>query len=296
MDKDVIEFNSNLCNELITMSRSIQDELNENILRDGYKYIICEGGEWFREVITLLVKQSNLFESCILLLESNMEEEAYIIARSQFNNMLWISYLCNHDNDDGYKEHFYQQHIDQLKLLENIKKYVKELHENELHNDTSDFKDFNNINVSSIEYKIKEIKRILNDEGYGSKYKPKSIFSLANNDSIMEGFYLSFYNESSQYEHSNISIMNKRREPFQDDVSSDVAFILNVNKSDIELWKKVFLYSLHTLFYSLECVLDKIQYGNHKVIIDNELEEKYVCNLILSLKEVMDKLQLLKNA
>lgn len=117
----------------ISLSRQIQDHLNKDILKEGQPFIILEKYEWLREVLSLLAKQSNLFESCIVLLENNMEQEAYILARSQFNNMLWISYICNDNDNSRVKEYFYEPHITQLQQLYNIKN-IYEVCQRTLHN------------------------------------------------------------------------------------------------------------------------------------------------------------------
>ena len=55
-----------------------------------------------------------------------MEQEAYILARSQFNNTLWISYLCDDHNNERTKEYYYEYHISKLLQFRNIQKYVSE--------------------------------------------------------------------------------------------------------------------------------------------------------------------------
>ncbi len=74
----------------------------------------------------MLAKNINLFESCLVLLENNMEQEAYILARSQFNNTLWISYLCDDHNNERTKEYYYEYHISKLLQFRNIQKNVSE--------------------------------------------------------------------------------------------------------------------------------------------------------------------------
>lgn len=74
----------------------------------------------------MLAKNINLFESCLVLLENNMEQETYILARSQFNNSLWISYLCDDHNNERTKEYYYEYHISKLLQFRNIQKNVSE--------------------------------------------------------------------------------------------------------------------------------------------------------------------------
>ena len=72
--------------ELIKQGKFIEEYIGKEVLKEGRPIIILEGYEWIREVLSLLAKNINLFESCLVLLENNMEQEAYILARSQFNN------------------------------------------------------------------------------------------------------------------------------------------------------------------------------------------------------------------
>lgn len=55
-----------------------------------------------------------------------MEQEAYILARSQVNNTLWISYLCDDHNNERTKEYYYEYHISKLLQFRNIQKNVSE--------------------------------------------------------------------------------------------------------------------------------------------------------------------------
>ena len=59
--------------------------------------------------MTLYSKQTNLFDSALLLLENNHAEEAYVLVRSMLNNLMLIQYLCDDDEDRSrYKNYSIQ--------------------------------------------------------------------------------------------------------------------------------------------------------------------------------------------
>ena len=68
------------------------------------------------------------------------------MARSQFNNTLWISYLCDDHNNERTKEYYY--HISKLLQFRNIQKYVSE-NEEKIKNSIAEI-----IEESEIEEKI----------------------------------------------------------------------------------------------------------------------------------------------
>lgn len=57
-----------------------------------------------------------------------MEQEAYLLARSQFNNALCIKYLCEAEEGDStrFKEFSYQPYIKQLMENQNLKKMIRD--------------------------------------------------------------------------------------------------------------------------------------------------------------------------
>lgn len=278
------------CKKAISLARQIQEHLNKDILKEGQPMIIMNQYEWLREVLSLLSKQSNLFESCILLLENNMEQEAYILARSQFNNMLWISYLCKDNKNDRVKEYFYEEHIDRLQQLYNLKKYI-----NNLPPDTMYLNEFPNLNQELINSKIDDIKTVLKSEGYvvdvpKQPLRNKRIIDLTEWDSMLLGLYDTFYNEASKYEHANISTTKSYRKSVVDDISVDVAFIFDLSKSDIELWKSVFGNSLTILFLSVNSILTRIQNKDKHLFDFEQFNEEDFSSIILNIKIVRDLL------
>ncbi len=282
--------NINSIQNAISLSRQIQEHLNKDILKEGQPIIILEKYEWLREVLSLLAKQSNLFESCILLLENNMEQEAYILARSQFNNMLWISYLCNvnNNNNNRVKEYFYEPHITQLQQLNNIKKYLHHLPE-----DNQQFEKFNMLDLGAIDSNIGIIKAILKTEGYvvDNPQKPlrnKSIFELTDKDPLLLGMYNSFYNDASKFEHADISTVKNYRNSVVDDVSTNIAFIFDLSKSNNVLWKSVFKHTLAILFQSINALYKRIKNHDNHLFDFKQFEEAGFCSLIVNINTASD--------
>lgn len=280
--------NINSIQNAISLSRQIQEHLNKDILKEGQPIIILEKYEWLREVLSLLAKQSNLFESCILLLENYMEQEAYILARSQFNNMLWISYLCNVNNNQRVKEYFYEPHITQLQQLNNIKKYLRHLPEDNQH-----FEKLSTIDLGVIDSNIARIKAILKTEGYvvDNPQKPlrnKSIFELTDKDPLLLGMYNSFYNDASKFEHADISTVKNYRNSVVDDISTNIAFIFDLSKSNIVLWKSVFKHTLTILFQSINALYKRIKNHDNHLFDFKQFEETGFCSLIVNINTASD--------
>ncbi len=193
--------------------------------------------------MTLLAQNINLFESCLTLLDNNMEQDAYILARCQFNNTLWINYLCSDVDNERTKEYYYEFHITQLLQLRNIKKYVRD-NDYLIRNSGA-----NTIEKGEVNTKIKSIENILKEEGYDvKKVYSKSLAQLSKERSELFGIYISMYCESSKYEHSSRGVIDKYRRKILDDYSEDMAFKLDLGSSDFELWKQVFNFSLLSLF------------------------------------------------
>ena len=80
--------------ELTDLLKEITEDIAKYVIKEGQPIILIDEYSWYTEVLSLMAKQVNLCDSCILLLENGMEQEAYLLARSQFNNALWIKYLC----------------------------------------------------------------------------------------------------------------------------------------------------------------------------------------------------------
>lgn len=272
----------------ISLSRQIQEHINKDILKEGQPFIIIEKYEWLREALSLLAKQSNLFESCIVLLENNMEQEAYILARSQFNNMLWISYICNDNDNSRVKEYFYEPHITHLQQLYKIKKYLRDLRE-----DTPQFENFSTLDFKVINSTINKIKDVLKTEGYivdnaRKPLKNKSIFELTEKDSLLLGMYLSFYNDASKFEHADISTIKNYRNAVVNEISDSIAFSFELNRSNVSLWKSVFNHTLTILFQAINTLYTRIKNQDKHLFDLKQFEEVDFCSIIVNLKTASD--------
>ena len=76
--------NASFYPEMTKMLKKIIDDISEKIIKEGTPIILVDEYSWYREVLSLMAKQINLCDSCLLLLENGMEQEAYLLARSLF--------------------------------------------------------------------------------------------------------------------------------------------------------------------------------------------------------------------
>lgn len=183
-----------------------------------------------------------------------MEQEAFILARSQFNNTLWIDYLCNDINNKRLKEYFYQPHISMVKYFENIKKLLYD-YKRDIKQEYID-----KIPIEELNNKLQANKKILKSEGYDiNKLHNKSIFALAKQNAMLFGTYIAFYCEASKFEHSDISSTKKYRKKIIEEYSNEQVFTIDLSTSDIELWKVVFNYSLNSYFFGFNAIYEKLQ-------------------------------------
>lgn len=177
--------------ELTDLLKEITEDIAKYVIKEGQPIILIDEYSWYREVLSLMAKQVNLCDSCILLLENGMEQEAYLLARSQFNNTLWIKYLCEAEEGDNtrLKEFFYQPDINQLRSNQNLKKMIRDF------GDTLDERFKGEETITKLNRGSKEIRKILKKENLGES--PKSIAELAQQDPILFGMYITLYNEGS---------------------------------------------------------------------------------------------------
>ena len=206
--------------------KKITNDISEKIIKEGNPIILIDEYSWYREVLSLMAKQINLCDSCLLLLENGMEQEAYLLARSQFNNMLWIKYLCNDDVENTrLKEYFCQPHINQVLSCKNIKKMIEE------YGTELDEQLISKKNIQKLDDYISENLQIIKENGINSN-KPKSIFELSRQDSLLFGLYITLYNEGSKFEHSDISKTKLYRKPAVEEYDIDQVFVFDLGKSD----------------------------------------------------------------
>ena len=232
------------------MLKEICDDIAKNIIKEGQPIVLADAFDWYREVLSLFAKQVNLCDSCVLLLENGMEQEAYLLARSQYNNMLWIKYICEGEDNSRVKEYFYQPHISQIISNKNFKKmisdYSDELDERFLETDI----------IERLDRGIEENTQILTQENI--PIKVKKISDLAKQNSTLFGMYLTLYNEGSKFEHSDISKTRLYRKQVIEECSAEQAFIFDLGRSDKECWTSVFRCAFMNLFFAFESLWDRV--------------------------------------
>lgn len=238
------EQNASFYPELTRELKEIIDDIAKAILKEGQSIVILEDYNWYKETLSLLAKQVNLCDSCILLLENGMEQEAYLLARSQFNNMLWIKYICDDSDNEHVKEYFYQPHISQILTNKNFKKMLNEF------GDTLDER-FDTLSmIALLDNSINTNQNVLQQENIA--VKPKSIAELSKQNGVLFGTYVTLYNEGSKFEHSDISKTRKYRKKIIDGYTEDQVFMIDLGTSNREEWLTVFRYSLQSVFLHLK--------------------------------------------
>lgn len=245
--------NASYAPELTNLLRKITESIEKNIIKEGHPIILVDKYDWYREVLSLMAKQVNLCDSCVLLLESGMEQEAYILARSQFNNTLWIKYLCEAEDSDEVrlKEFYYQPYVNQLKLNQNLKNIIKK------YGDILDEKFRKPDVITKLNKEIRNIQKKLKNEGI--KSAQKSVAELAKQDSTVFSIYITLYNEASKFEHSDISTVKLYRKQAIEGYSTEEAFVFDLGQSNKEGWFTVLKYSLMSIFLAFQSISNRIQ-------------------------------------
>ncbi|MGY3315762.1 hypothetical protein ACV242_004258 [Peribacillus simplex] len=264
--------------EKIEYARFLIEEVTSKFLQKDTPYIITEGFEYIREVLTLFAKQSNLFESTLVLLENNHAEEAYILLRSMLNNSMLIKYLYN-DNEEKerYKNYMIQPDKAQLSFLYDVKSMIK--------------KGWSKGDLPAVNKKIKELEEILRKEGFVDEDKKTnksrvntrllSIKGLALSDQLLFTYYMIFYKEASKFEHSDFSALDIYRKQILDFPNTSV-FIMDLARTDEELDEKVLNISI--TIYSITFI-ELFQHinDNHKGLIREE-NKPYLADLVVIIK------------
>ena len=245
------KINASFYPEMTEMLKKITNDISEKIIKEGSPIILVDEYSWYREVLSLMAKQINLCDSCLLLLENGMEQEAYLLARSQFNNMLWIKYLCYDDAENTrVKEYFYQPHINQILSCKNIKKMIED------YGTELDEQLVSEENIQKLNDCIAENSQILEDNSI--IIRPKSISELSRQDALLFGLYITLYNEGSKFEHSDISKTKLYRKPAVEEYGTDQVFVFDLAKSDKGCWLTVFNYSLLSMFFAFDSIRTRI--------------------------------------
>ncbi|MGG2057375.1 DUF5677 domain-containing protein [Lysinibacillus pakistanensis] len=217
----------------IAASRKMIEFISEDFLQNGRPFIIQNEFELIRELIVLYAKQTNLFESIIVLLENNQNEEALILNRSLINNAFLIHYLYNKNSDKRYKD-YKIQHV--KSNLKRFNKYKSMLEKGYFEN-----VDFQPLEMEEVEEKIADLESILINNGYvNNQGKVKTnlltVSSMAEEDPLLYSYYAHNYDIGSRYEHSDSLSLNIYKQPALD---ADGVFIIDLSQTDEELGEEV---------------------------------------------------------
>ena len=73
--------------ELTDLLKEITEDIAKYVIKEGQPIILIDEYSWYREVLSLMAKQVNLCDSCILLLENGMEQDM-----GRYQSMKMFSY------------------------------------------------------------------------------------------------------------------------------------------------------------------------------------------------------------
>lgn len=236
--------------DMTNLLREIGSDIAKDIIKEGQPIILVDEYSWYRETLSLMAKQVNLCDSCLILLENGMEQETYVLARSQFNNMLWIRYLCEGEDNSRVKEYYYQPHKNQILANKGLKKLISEF------GDQLDHRLLANDVKERLDNGISENENILSQENLSRQ--PMKVSDLAKQDVTLFGMYVTLYNEGSRFEHSDISKTKLYRKQVINDYNSDQVFVFDLRASNKECWLTVFKYSFMSMFFAYDAIRERI--------------------------------------
>ena len=259
--------NASFAPEITDLLKEITDDITKAIIKDGNPIVVLEHYRWVPEVLSLWAKQVNLCDSCILLLENGMEQEAYLLARSQFNNMLWIKYICDGEGDERVKEYFHQPNISQIMHNKNLIKLLKEF------DDYADDRFDKTEMIEKLEEAIEENEKILSQNNIDNKLK--SIAELSKQTTLLFSSYLTMYNNASKFEHSDMSTIRKYRKKVLEGYSKEQIFTIDLNTSDRKDWFNVLHYSMMSLFQAFDSFTNRIINKDNHLLLYPENNPAY---------------------
>lgn len=242
--------NMSFCPQTIEVLKDILNDITTDIIKEGRPIIIVEEYQWMVETLSLMAKQVGLCESCVLLLENGMEQEAFLLVRSQFNNMLWIKYICDFNNSEHIKEYIYQPYISQIKVNKNLKKMLENF-ESDLDNrfDKASM-------LLQLDEAINRNQTILKENNIPNKQK--TVAELAKQNGLLFGTYITLYNDASKFEHSDVEKIRKYRKRITNEYNENEIFSIDMSTSDKTIWMSVLYNSLMNLYLSYESFFTRI--------------------------------------
>lgn len=239
--------------EQIAVVRDIMKDISEYFVRENQPYIIMDGFEHIRDIVTLYAKQTNLLESLLLLLENNHTEESYILFRSLLNNHMLIEYLINdNENRDRYKEFSLQPVKSDLKFLRDVVYGINAGY-------------INKSEVPNLKEKMNKFREYLLEQGVNPNedgaLTPLTIAQLARADKLLFGLYATHYRLASKYEHSDPSSLSAYWEKIDDEYSEKNVFVMNLSRSNTEA--EIQILKTASEFYTLS-FLNIVKFFNRK--------------------------------
>ena len=257
---------------LTSMLRELLDDISTTLLKIGKPIIVVDDYRWFVESLSLMAKQVSLCRACMTLLDENAVQEAYLLVRSQFNNLLWIKYLVNDIDGTHLNEFIAQPIINQIfkdqKLIEMLPQLDEKFRKS--------IDDLCNGDAKSLmRQRIEDCEKELNKLGVHER-KPKSIFKLAEKDEDLYRMYITLYMDGSKFEHSEISTVARYRNEILPEYSNKVAFKFELDR-DETLWDRVLMYSRMCLFHSYEAIKTKILCSERHLLDDGGFPKAPYC-------------------
>lgn len=242
----------------IFIAKKMIDSFSIDFIQNGRPYIIQNGYEHISELIVLFGKQTNLFESILVLLENNHNEEALILNRSLINNAFLIHFLHHKNQDVRFKEYKIQPFKSNLKRMKKYKKMLE--------NGYFDQVSFQPFNMEEVNEKIDELEALLINEGFATRNgnantELLTVSRMADEDQLLYVIYAHYYDLGSKYEHSDSSSLEIYKQPFEE-MDTSTVFIMDLSKTNIELGEEILTSTLEIYILTF---LRLVQY----------IEEKY---------------------
>lgn len=268
----------------VDVLKDLMNDVEEYVLKNDSIYLIEEGYEYLREIITLYVKQHNLIESTLLLLDNNHNEEAVVLARSALNNYFLIGYLINDPDKSHLKEYQLQPCISARKYWRNLKEimngdfFQKML---ELGKPLPYSMEEINNNISFFENKIVEA-------GFKKDINLLSIAGLAKKSDERDfALYVSCYTNASRYEHSDISTLDVYKQKVFEEHSNNAVFHLSSSRTDESLKEQVMNIIVSAYTQSLLKIINEIT-DNHPELTHN-IDENHLRIIFRKLSCLLDR-------
>lgn len=214
----------------IMFINDIMPKIESVFIKNGESYIITPKYDFFREALTLYAKQHNLVEATLVLLENNMNEEAIVLARSILNNYFLIGYILSDDNQkSNLKEYQIQPLVSERYHWENVREVMRRPIWGRMIEQGKSWA----ITEEQVEERLESVKQQIIAAGYPSQKRPLSIKNTAKfaDDHGLE-LYFTYYTKASKYEHSDISTLSVYKDILDEEYSTDIAFGMNLNRTD----------------------------------------------------------------